>query len=273
MDRLVNDLPLLSVCTPLLASLCLKSPLAAWMMTICGTYTNSRELLWETSLGSHHFQPAPDLGPTHSGAKQSTESAIDTALSPTALSLVAMQGWYKRRPRAMSRLLFKVKGHNWWWPHLCSRLCQQKSITVKDFMQIIYCTSISPTCTSSCRSHQQGRTVPCFYFSSLPFWQPSLSSSACGSPEFSSVSVFVSVLLFPQLLNSPAYGQMLNQFLNVYTFNTEGHLTLLTSQTTSDLELNALSQSIIRPKYKQKCFPPLFLKLDNCQTKQVQKKN
>lgn len=60
-------------------------------------------------------------------------------------------------------------------------------------------------------------------------------------------------------------------FLNVYTFDTEGHLTLLTSQTTSDLELNAPSQSIIRPKYKQKCFTPL--KLDNCQTKQEQKKN
>lgn len=272
MDRLVNDLPLLSVCTPLFASLCLKSPLAAWMMTICGTYTNSPEVLWETSLGSHHFQPAPDLGPTRSGAKQSTESAADTALSPTALSLVAMQGWYKRRPRAMSLLLFKVKGHNWWWPHLCSRLCQQNSITVKDFMQIIYIhlsnvhfvlpeSSAGPNCTLLLLS-----------FSSLPFWQPSLSSS-CGSPEFSSVSVFVSVPLFPQLLNSPAYSQMLNQFLNVYTFNTEGHLTLLTSQTTSDLELNAPSQSIIRPKYKQKCFTPLFLKLDNCQTKQVQKKN
>lgn len=77
---------------------------------------------------------------------------------------------------------------------------------------------------------------------------------------------------FPQLLNSPAHGQMLNQFLNASTFATEGHLTLLTSQTTSDLELNAPSQSIFCPKYKQ-CFNPLILKLDNCQTKQLQTKN
>lgn len=101
-------------------------------------------------------------------------------------------------------------------------------------------------------------TLLLLHFSSLLFWQPSLSSSACGSHEFS-ICVFVSVLLFPQILNSPANSQMLNQFFNVYTFDTEGHLTLLTLQTTSDLELNAPSQSIFCPKYKQKCFNLLFL--------------
>lgn len=181
MNRLVNDLPLLPVCPPLLAALCLKSPLAVWMVTICGTCTNSHEVLWDTSMGSQHSQPGPDLGPTHSGAKRPTEDAVDAELS-----LVAMQGWYKRCQCAMSLPLLTVKGNNWWWPHLCSHLCQEEFTTAKDFMQIMYIhlSNVQFLLPES----SAGRDRNCFYSPSPPFFSDSLSLPLLVAPLSSPLS-------------------------------------------------------------------------------------